>query len=179
MKKEQKLEKNLNDKDYIEKLKSNYLSDLKVLSFEFTHHDEPENYVRERYTGRGHRFYNAKEKIMKDLKQELLKQVPFKDKEYLQQLFNNEDAIYYVYLDINFFVKIPKADSVDTIILKENRIILPAIAPDLDNYIKLLIDSLHDVIFEDDKRVISINSNKFYSLKPRTELKVRLEIVKD
>lgn len=178
MTREEKLQKKLNDPAYIQSITENFEKQKEIMNIQFTHLGEPDNYVRERYTGRGHRFYNAKEKIMKNLKQELLQALPYNDKLELSQLFKNKDAIYYVYLDINFFVKIPKADSINTTILKEKGIILPGISPDLDNYLKLIIDVLHDVLYDDDKRVIQINSNKLYSIKPRTEISAKIEIIK-
>jgi Holliday junction resolvase RusA-like endonuclease len=169
MKKEEKLKKLLADEHYKAKLMSNFKENQGLFDFKITLNREPENYVRERYTGRGHRFYNAKEKIMKEIHKEIDDLVPKLYKKYLNKLMK-EEIEYYVIINVVFYVKIPKADSVETTILKETGQIRPAIAPDLDNYIKLLADVMHNTIYTDDKRLVGINSEKLYSLKPRTEI---------
>lgn len=179
MAKKEKIDAKLKDQAYIDKATSEYLSDLRILEIEIVHSEEPENYVRERYTGRGNRFYNAKEGIMKNMKAELKSMVPGDKKIDLDKLLKNEDAVYYVHLEADFYLKTPSGDSIETTVLKENKIIRPAIRPDLDNYDKLLIDVLHDIVYDDDKRLVSIKSNKFYSMKPRTEIRIRIEIIEE
>jgi Holliday junction resolvase RusA-like endonuclease len=169
MKKEEKLKKLLADDQYKAKLISEFKQSQGLFDFKITLNREPENYVRERYTGRGHRFYNAKEKVMKEIHKEIDDLIPDLYKKYLNKLMK-EDIEYYVIINVEFYVKIPKADSVETTILKETHQIRPAIAPDLDNYIKLLADVMHDTIYKDDKRLVGIDSRKFYSLNPRTEI---------
>jgi Holliday junction resolvase RusA-like endonuclease len=169
MKKEEKLKKLLADENHKNNLIGKFKENQGLFDFKITLNREPENYVRERYTGRGHRFYNAKEKVMKEIHKEIDALIPKKAKEYLDKLMK-EEIEYYVIIDVDFFVKIPKADSVETTILKETGQIRPAIAPDLDNYIKLLADVMHNTIYLDDKRLVGINAGKYYSLTPRTEI---------
>ena len=57
--------------------------------------------------------------------------------------------------------------------------ILPAQRPDIDNYQKLLLDAMHDVIYEDDSRVVLMEGQKFFSINPRIEIKAEIEIRKD
>lgn len=169
MKKEEKLKKLLADQHYKSGLIVKFKESQGIFDFRLTLNREPENYVRERYTGRGHRFYNAKEKVMKEIHAELEAMVPKQYKKYIDKLIKDETS-YYVRINVDFFVKIPKGDSVETTVLKETMQIRPAIAPDLDNYIKLLADVLHGIAYDDDKRVVSIHSEKYYSLTPRTEI---------
>jgi Holliday junction resolvase RusA-like endonuclease len=180
MNKQEKLAKLIDDRDHLKKIEAEFKAGkTRAIDFDITLTEEPENYVRERYTGRGHRFYNAKQGIMTEMKAKMKTMVPKDLKKRLEKLFKSETAIYYVHIFADFFVKIPKADSVDTTILKEKRVILPDQTPDLDNYIKLLVDVLHEVAYDDDKRVVHFTSNKYYSVKPRTELKVRIDVIKE
>jgi Holliday junction resolvase RusA-like endonuclease len=175
MKKEEKLKKLLADDQYKAELTSKFLRDQGLFDFKFTINQEPENYVRERYTGRGHRFYNAKEKIMKQMNKDIAEMIPETYKKYFKKMFEDETD-YYVKIFVDFYVKIPKADSVETTVLKEMGLIKPAISPDLDNFIKLLADVMHEVIYKDDKRIVGINATKRYSLSPRTEVSVEVYI---
>jgi len=177
--KAEKIINKLDDMEYIEQITEKYLEHKREIGISLTKIGQPENYVRERYTGRGNRFYNSKENIMKNMRTEILGMLDITKLHELQTLINNKDAIYYVYITVNFFLGIPKVDSIETKILKEKKIILPCIRKDLDNYIKLIVDVLHDVAFDDDKRVVEINANKFYSMNPRTEMKIRIEIIKE
>lgn len=175
MRKEEKIAKNLKEEKYVNDIKKEFEDKKESFSFSLVLDREPENYVRERYTGRGRRFYNAKEKIMKEMHSEIEKLVPQKYKDKLKELLKNEIE-YYVILSADFYVRIPKADSTKKIIQKELKLIRPAIAPDLDNFVKLLADVLHNIIYTDDKRIIEIQTSKFYSLKPRTELTIKIVI---
>ena len=51
--------------------------------------------------------------------------------------------------------------------------------PDIDNYDKFIIDCLHNLVYDNDKRLIYINSSKKYSLHPRTELSVSILELKE
>jgi len=42
--------------------------------------------------------------------------------------------------------------------------------PDLDNYIKFILDAFNEVIWLDDKQVVSITASKVYSSQPKTEV---------
>jgi Holliday junction resolvase RusA-like endonuclease len=174
-----KVERLLNDEEYVEIATQEYLRNRREIKFEIVHNEEPENYVRERYTGRGNRFYNAKEGIMKDMKGILRSLIPGDIKIELEKLLKKEDAVYYVHLEVDFYLKTPDGDSIVKTILKEKKVIRPAIRPDLDNYDKLLIDVLHDLVYDDDKRLVSIKSNKYYSMNSRTEIKITIEIIQE
>jgi Holliday junction resolvase RusA-like endonuclease len=89
----------------------------------------------------------------------------------------NKNAEYYVKIDADFYLKTPDGDSIKKAVLKEEKIILPAIRPDLDNYDKFLVDVLHNIVFDDDKRVVSLNTNKYYSINPRTEVKIQIIVL--
>lgn len=166
--KEKILNKIKNDSDEIISEFDNYI-------FSFIINKKPESYARER-KGRGKHFYNPKEGIIKEYKEIMKKQLSKKEKLIVEDSFKKES---YIELYCDFYIPIPKNDSIKTAAQKEMKMILPAKRPDLDNYEKLLLDALHDVIYNDDSKVIKISGSKFYSMDPRTELKVILKVKKE
>ena len=49
--------------------------------------------------------------------------------------------------------------------------IRPAKSPDLDNYVKLILDALNGLLWVDDRYIVEMHSGKFYTTNiPRTEL---------
>ena len=177
MAKIEKVNEKLLDKEYIKKVTDEFNVNKRDINVSFTYPGQPENYVRERYTSRGKRFYNKKAKQMDEANKFYASELDPLTRNELQKLILDKDAVYYVHIDVDFYLKIPKGDSIKTSVLKEKQIILPGIRPDLDNYIKFLVDVLHNVIFDDDKRVVSLDSNKYYSLEPRTEINIKIVVI--
>lgn len=72
--------------------------------------------------------------------------------------------------EIIAFMKIPKNVS------KKKRkemiagIIRPTKKPDTDNIAKIVLDSLNDLAYSDDKYVVDLNVKKYYSENPRVEV---------
>ena len=52
------------------------------------------------------------------------------------------------------------------------KIIYPTTRSDIDNYIKLVLDSLNTVVFRDDAQIIEIYAKKEYSENPNTTVEV-------
>jgi len=50
----------------------------------------------------------------------------------------------------------------------------PITKPDIDNYIKFVLDCLNGVAWTDDSLVVLTKAGKFYSEKPRTEISISL-----
>ena len=48
----------------------------------------------------------------------------------------------------------------------------PAKKPDIDNYIKIALDGLNQVVFADDKQVVDVRAVKMYSSRPRLEIRI-------
>ncbi len=48
----------------------------------------------------------------------------------------------------------------------------PSEKPDVDNYIKDIKDGLNKVLWQDDSQMVDLHVSKFYSEKPRIEIKV-------
>jgi len=169
----------LNDNEYLNLFLENLNSqEEKIVDTQITILGEPINYVRERATRfsskKKVRFYNAKEQQMKDMRKAISDKMNKEDTALLKSIIPNSIDIkgYTVSLELEFYKSIPKAFSIKDTILAENKIILPESRPDLDNYDKFVCDVLHTIAFDDDSRIVSIKSSKFYSIKPRTNIRI-------
>ena len=49
----------------------------------------------------------------------------------------------------------------------------PVTKPDVDNYVKGIKDGLSKVIWHDDNQIVDLHVSKFYSERPRVEIKVQ------
>lgn len=54
----------------------------------------------------------------------------------------------------------------------EAGLLRPITKPDVDNYVKGVKDALKQVIWKDDSQVVDLHVSKYYSEKPRIELKI-------
>lgn len=166
----------------IEELRTNYESNRKTLTFKLFLDDESKPYTRERHTrfggknGKGH-FYNARSGYMGELNKIFSKQLSKEQKELINTIITNKEKNpYYVEIKAKFFLKIPKSDSIEITAMKEAQLLKPTNRRgDVDNYIKLILDTLHGVVYDDDAHVTKILSEKFYSLHPRVELEITIE----
>ena len=137
----------------------------------------PINYLRER-SGRNH-FYNPRGKELRSVRKYVSENLSKENKDRLKALVDDESKTYYVALEIEYYVPMRKNLSKEMQTLQKNKFIRPDIRPDLDNYDKFLLDMFHSVIYDDDKRVVSIRSDKYYDDVPRTEITVKItEITK-
>lgn len=75
-------------------------------------------------------------------------------------------------VEIDFYMSIPKSTSKKKYIKMLSNEIRPLKKIDLDNGIKIILDALNKVAFDDDKQVIEVSARKFYSDTPRTEVKI-------
>lgn len=74
-------------------------------------------------------------------------------------------------VQVKFFKSPPKNTPKWQLPLMEQGTIRPAKSPDLDNYVKLILDALNGVMWEDDRYIVEMHSGKFYTLvQPRIEL---------
>lgn len=73
----------------------------------------------------------------------------------------------------NFYRKIPKGFSNKKRQEAEAKLILPQTKPDIDNYLKGLLDGLNGVVWKDDNQIVALVACKFYSDEPRTEIVVQ------
>ncbi len=45
--------------------------------------------------------------------------------------------------------------------------------PDLDNYVKFILDIMNRIVYEDDRQVFRLNCQKIWSTNPRIEIEIQ------
>lgn len=73
-------------------------------------------------------------------------------------------------IKIMVYKSIPKSFSKEKRRLAENGKILPVVKPDVDNYVKAVLDGLNGILFLDDKLICDLSVGKRYSNYPRVEV---------
>ncbi|AKI28596.1 RusA-like Holliday junction resolvase [Streptococcus phage APCM01] len=78
-------------------------------------------------------------------------------------------------IDATFYVKPPKYISSKKKYRRELEAekIFCGKKPDIDNYLKALLDSMTEIVFKDDGQVVECKARKLYSLKPRIEFTIK------
>ena len=79
-------------------------------------------------------------------------------------------------LEVRIYRPIPKSFGKRKSEAAERGLIRPTTKPDNDNYIKGIKDALKGIIWHDDSQVVDEKTSKYYSKKPRVEIKIK-EIV--
>lgn len=75
-------------------------------------------------------------------------------------------------LEVRIFRPMPKAFSKKKAAMAEQGLLRPTTKPDTDNYLKGIKDALKNVIWKDDSQIVDVYVSKFYSNRPRVEIKV-------
>ncbi|MHA2250083.1 MAG: RusA family crossover junction endodeoxyribonuclease, partial [Candidatus Kariarchaeaceae archaeon] len=76
-------------------------------------------------------------------------------------------------VEFKFFKNPPKGTPQWKLPLMERGYFRPNKSPDLDNYVKFILDALNGILWEDDRFIIEIHSSKYYTVgEPRTEIKI-------
>jgi Holliday junction resolvase RusA-like endonuclease len=73
-------------------------------------------------------------------------------------------------MHINAYFKIPKTASKKKKEQMLQGIIRPVKKPDCDNIVKSIADALNNIAYEDDKQLVRVSIDKFYSDTPRAEV---------
>lgn len=73
---------------------------------------------------------------------------------------------------VKIYRPIPKSFSKKKSEQAEQGILRPITKPDADNYLKGIKDALKNVIWKDDSQVVDVHVGKWYSGRPRVEVKV-------
>ena len=128
----------------------------------FTIYGEPIPCHRPRFAFRGKypHAYDDQKKIKEQYKWQI------------REAYREEPMDIPLYMDITFFMPIPKGTSHKKIEAMLNGSILPEKRPDLDNCTKLILDCMNDLVYTDDARICELHCKKVYSLKPCTVVKI-------
>jgi len=78
-----------------------------------------------------------------------------------------------VSVQIEIYLPIPKTFTKKKLALIEKFELRPLTRPDIDNYAKLCLDALNEIIWKDDNQVVSLHVTKWYSDKPRMEVTIK------
>ena len=76
------------------------------------------------------------------------------------------------HLSVTFHLPIPKSWSKAKQKAAQDGELLPVTRPDIDNYIKAVMDALNGVAYEDDSQVVTLTAAKLYSADPRVEIQI-------
>ena len=156
--------KKLNEQELIEEYKSRQ----KTYHVDLHRDGKPEAYARER-KGRGG-FYNPKGELMNQHRRDLLKSISREQRDELEKI-RSSNGEYYVILKLTYYVPLPSSTTKTKRVLQLNNIMRPiSRTGDLDNLDKFYLDTCHNILYDDDKRVIQIHAEKYYSETPRVEI---------
>lgn len=73
-------------------------------------------------------------------------------------------------VELIIYKSIPKSFSKKKRELANEGKIYPVVKPDIDNYVKAILDGLNGVLFVDDKQIVDFRAVKRYSDSPRVEV---------
>ena len=132
-----------------------------MLSFDL--YGDPIAQTRARFFRKGDHVgtYNPQVKIKEGCKWQLKSQ------------YRDEPLGMPLYLDLTFFMPIPKSTSKP----KRREMLTGRIShmkkPDIDNLQKFVLDCLNEIVIRDDSQVVEIRARKVYSMKPGTLIRIR------
>lgn len=133
-------------------------------SIEFVLDIDPEPYARPRKSrkleelGKKNVFYNPRSSYHKKLKKEIERQIKESIKNF--QLIDGD-----IHLTAEFGLTPPKkyTDSKTKYKLMEDGVINPAVRPDIDNWVKPIMDVLNKLVYSDDGQITKLVVVKTYS----------------
>jgi Holliday junction resolvase RusA-like endonuclease len=151
----------------------------KELILNLLHKGEPKPYARQRFTFKGKHSYNPNGEYMIELREKFNSQISKEDKELIKYIIEHQDKKdndYYVEVEGKFYITPPASDSNKLRNKKLSGEYRPTVARgDVDNYIKLILDTLQDVVYDDDRHVIKVVSEKYYAEEPKVELLIKIK----
>ena len=75
-------------------------------------------------------------------------------------------------ITLTAFYSIPKSFSKKKVAAALAGLIRPLVKPDIDNIVKVVCDALNSVAYHDDKQIIKIVTEKFYSNEPKLVIEI-------
>lgn len=76
-------------------------------------------------------------------------------------------------LEVKVYKPLLKSFSKKKAAAAESGELRPVTKPDVDNYVKGVKDALKNIIWKDDSQVVELSISKWYSEKPRVEVKIK------
>ena len=151
-------------KDKIQRLMKQINERNKHYAFSFIYPGEPASDVRPRKGMHG--FYDPRSKEKRKMEK------------FIKTLLTEEDLPLagkkgpVEELNVTFYITPPKkvTESKTKKFLYDIEFVNPLTRPDLDNYLKLLMDVGNDILWYDDSQCFNISMSKRYSQNPRTEV---------
>lgn len=143
--------------------KEEIVTNTKYEKLKLVIYEMPEGSKRPRFNGNSFSFYVEDAAVNKKL---------------MTTLMNNDMPDFKlittpVYIDLVYFLPIPKAMPKDDQILAEMGYIECIEKPDFDNCAKTYTDASSGCIYIDDKYIVDARVRKFFSSKPRVELEIK------
>lgn len=136
-------------------------SDMEVT---FTVPGEPRGKGRPRFAQYGHAYTDSEtrayEKKVIAYYRQSLKEFRFSDDEY-------------VAVEVTAVYPIPKSATKASLAAIEAGKILPKKKPDIDNVIKIVLDSLNGIAYKDDSQVVMVSGRKIYGKEPKLIIEMK------
>lgn len=128
----------------------------------YTLHLEPKPQSRPRFG----RYGTYEDKVMKQWKRNCESQLRLMNPKIIEK-----GAIF---VSMAFYIYPPKriAEAKKKRLELESEAIYVDKRPDIDNYIKAVLDCSNEILFKDDGQVAALSSQKLYSLNPRIEIEI-------
>ena len=128
---------------------------------EVTYYGEPKAQARAR-TGASGFFYDPSKGLKKWVLDQVMSCLP-KDFIPIETGVN---------IELDFFRQTPKGFSQADKLLAELGIKQCTTKPDVDNFVKLVQDALNKTLYKDDSAIVLVFARKFYSCRPRVEMRI-------
>ena len=78
-----------------------------------------------------------------------------------------------IIIELNLYIPMLKSFSKIKHLKATDGTLRPTTKPDIDNYIKGILDSLNGLFWHDDGQIVEIHAGKYYSDKPRIEMEIK------
>ena len=127
------------------------------------YYGEPKAQARPRINTTLNFFYDPSKSIKQVVMEQIVQQLPKNFKP-----VSNEIKVSAI-----FYRSITKSTSKINRVLMEMKIFPFLKKPDVDNYVKLFLDSLNGILYTDDSVITSLHIEKYYSCKPRVEINIK------
>ena len=78
-----------------------------------------------------------------------------------------------IVIELKLYIPMLKSFSKIKRLKATDGILRPTTKPDIDNYIKGILDSLNGLFWHDDGQIVEIHAGKYYSDNPRIEMEIK------